>query len=136
MKKYITGIHHFALHPTTRAQYEKTVDFYCGLLGCEIIRSWDVDGRCGAFIDVGNSILELGLRDDGVEQYGAVHHIALSVEDLDEVLAHLKEAGYSSEAGAKIGELPTNPPFRAYVAFVKGPCGEDVEFFQEIGEVL
>lgn len=135
MKQYITGIHHFSLHPTTPEQYDKTVEFYCGLLGCGTIRAWDVNGRRGAFIDLGNSILELGLRDDGVETYGAVHHIALSVEDLDEVLEHLAQAGYVSENGPHVGELPTVPPFRAYVAFVKGPCGEDVEFFQEIGEV-
>ncbi len=42
--------------------------------------------------------------------------------------------GYPAVSGPRVGELPTEPPFRAYVAFCDGPCGESIEFFQELGE--
>ena len=114
--------------------FDRTMAFYCGTLGCEPVRAWDTDGRRGAFVDTGNCILELGLRDDGVREYGALHHLALAVDDLDALIPRLEAAGYPIVSGPRVGELPTNPPFRAYVAFCDGPCGESIEFFQELGE--
>ncbi len=133
-KHWITGVHHIALHPTTPEQFDQTIDFYCNILGCGIVRAWDRDGRRGAFVDAGNCILEIGLRDDGVARYGALHHLALATDALDELIPRLAAAGYPLVSGPNIGELPTDPPFRAYVAFCDGPCGESIEFFQELGE--
>ena len=132
--KWITGVHHIALHPTTPEMFDQTLAFYCGTLGCATLRAWDPDGRRGAFLDAGNCILEIGLRDDGVRAYGALHHLALAVDDLDALLPRLAAAGYPAVSGPRVGELPTEPPFRAYVAFCDGPFGESIEFFQELGE--
>lgn len=133
-KQWITGVHHVALHPATSKQYDKTLAFYRNLLGCETVRAWDVDGRRGAFLNTGNCILEVVLRDDGVQEYGALHHIALATDDLDGAASTFGSSGYSITSGPRVGELPTCPPFCAYVAFCDGPCGESIEFFQELGE--
>ena len=133
-KHWITGVHHIALHPTTPEQFDKTLAFYCETLGCDTVRAWDTDGRRGAFLSAGNCILEVVLRDDGVQNDGALHHLALSTEDLEALLPRLAAAGYAITSGPRVGELPTNPPFRAFVAFCNGPCGETIEFFQELGE--
>jgi glyoxylase I family protein len=95
------GIHHAAL---VCSDVEQTINFYQGLLGfplVELVENRDYGGSSHFFFDVGNSTLlgffdfpGLGLE-PGVESFGSVQHIAISVtpEKHAELRAKLDEAG-------------------------------------------
>jgi glyoxylase I family protein len=95
------GIHHAAL---ICSNVEQTIAFYQGLLGfplVELVENRDYGGSSHFFFDLGNSTLlgffdfpGLGLQ-PGVESFGSVQHIAISVtpEKHAELRTRLDEAG-------------------------------------------
>jgi glyoxylase I family protein len=95
------GIHHAAL---ICSDVEQTIQFYQGLLGfplVELVENRDYGGSSHFFFDLGNATLlgffdfpQLGLQ-AGVEAFGSVQHIAISVspEKHVELRAKLDAAG-------------------------------------------
>lgn len=96
----ITKINHVAI---AVPEIESARDFWCGALGLEIDHVEDVPSQKStvAFLPTGESELELlkptspdtGLAKFLAERGGGIHHLCLEVDDIDGMLAQLKEKG-------------------------------------------
>ncbi len=124
----IKKIHHIAM----KAEHEdfvRAVDFYTNVLGLEILRRWPT----GCMIKVGESVLEFT---DGVNPItgvlGTLQHLALATDDLDACVKTVTEAGYEVFTGPKEVIIKSEPPYPIRCAFIHGPLGEEIEFFQEL----
>ncbi len=129
------GFHHIALRAS---DFDKSFEFYTKGLGFEACLVWgEGDGR-GAMLDMGDgTILELfgggSGKSDSSENYraGKFFHLAIQTTDTDKSYAAALAAGAVADRppcdivikGAE-KELP------ARIAFVYGPDGEWLEFFQ------
>ena len=123
----ITCIHHVALKCHGAEEYEKVKDFYQNILDLKMKGEWS--GGC--HLTAGNAVLEIfkkGAEEGGT---GSIPHYSLGVDDMNKVCEVLTKAGYEVYNGPRDIELPLDPPVPATIAFVKGPLGEEIEFFQE-----
>ena len=77
----IKGIHHISMKCGTAEELAKVREFYIDLLGLKICREWPE----GIMIDAGNSKLEIFTNSEGTHQLGAIRHIALLTDDVDEI---------------------------------------------------
>ena len=123
----IKGIHHISMKCGTAQELAKVREFYIELLGMKIIREWAE----GMMIDTGNGLLEIFTNADGTHTLGAIRHLALLTDDVDEIAAKVKAAGYNLfiEPNDKI--IPSDPPYPIRMAFCYGPLGEQIEFYAE-----
>ena len=123
----IKGIHHISMKCGTAQELAKVREFYIELLGMKIIREWPE----GMMIDTGNGLLEIFTNADGTHSLGAIRHLALLTDDVDEIAAKVKAAGYDLfiEPNDKI--IPSDPPYPIRMAFCYGPLGEQIEFYME-----
>jgi len=120
----------------TCSDMNKTIEFYCGLLGLkEVLRKPTHTGGEVAFLDAGGGMLEI-VRPKGAVQSPAremprseagIRHFTLTVDDLDATYERLVAAGVTF----------TEPPRDAYnpeilkrVAFCLDPDGISVELTQ------
>ena len=127
----ILGFHHIGLK---YADLEKSLAFYRALGLTEVVR-WG---------DVGNEIVMLEMRDggriellpNGGDEYsvkGKWLHFAMKTEDVDGMYETALAAGAISQMPPKTVPLNASPkPTSIRIAFVKGPDGEEVEFFKEL----
>ncbi len=123
----ITGIHHISLKCGTKEEFEKAKAFYLDLLGFTVVREWPD----GIMIDTGNVMLEIFSNGAGIKTKGALRHIAFAADDVDGIVAKVKESGYEVFIEPNDIEIPSDPVFPARMAFCFGPLGEEIEFFQE-----
>lgn len=132
MDQLVLGTHHVALTPCGGEAFQRTLDFYCGILGLPVLRRWGEGESQAAMLDTGNSILEIlpGNAPDAACS-GSIPHFALEVSDVDRAAAAVRRAGYPITVEPKDLTLPTSPPFPIRIAFCRGPVGEELEFFQE-----
>lgn len=72
---------------------DKSVDFYTRILGFYLSRRLTMNGRDTAFVGLGDMLLEVHPARDGVVAPGASRQFGLSVSNMDEALAHLKQHG-------------------------------------------
>ena len=123
----IKGIHHISMKCGTAEELAKVREFYIELLGMKIIREWAE----GMMIDTGNGLLEIFTNAVGTHTLGAIRHLALLTDDVDEIAAKIKAAGYDLfiEPNDKI--IPSDPPYPIRMAFCYGPLGEQIEFYAE-----
>lgn len=129
----IKGLHHVSIKTNGAEQYNKTVDFYCNLLGMSITRQWQNGDDFGAMINAGNTIIELGSNAGGAEHsVSAIRHIALLVDSVDECVKAVSDAGHEIIIQPKNVEIPSNPVYKVRIAFCIGAAGEEVEFFEEL----
>ena len=126
----IRGIHHISMKCGTPEEFAEAKAFYCGLLGMRLVREWPQ----GAMIDTGAGEIEIFSTGEGIRQKGAIRHIALDVDDVDAYAERIRNAGYTVFIEPNDLTIPSDPPFRARMAFCKGPLGEEVELFSEQGE--
>ncbi len=127
----ISGVHHISLKPATPEEFEKTLHFYCGLLGLTVQSRWTKpDGTMLAMLDAGNCCLEIvGNGTWDKMEHGSLDHLAFCTDAVDELLALVKENGYEVTSPAADITLGTTPPTPIRNGFCKGPLGELVEFF-------
>lgn len=123
----ITGIHHISLKCGTKEEFEKAKAFYLVLLGFTVVREWPD----GIMINTGNVMLEIFSNGAGIKTKGALRHIAFAADDVDGIVAKVKESGYEVFIEPNDIEIPSDPVFPARMAFCFGPLGEEIEFFQE-----
>ena len=123
----ITGIHHVSLKCGTPEEFEKTKKFYLELLELKIKREWPE----GIMIDAGNCLIEIFNNGDGVKDKGAVRHFAFSVDNVDNLVEKVEDAGYKIFLGPKDIVINSVPELPARIAFLTGPLGEEIEFFCE-----
>ena len=86
----IKGIHHISMKCGTAEELTNVREFYIDILGLKIIREWAE----GMMIDTGNGLLEIFTNADGTHCLGAIRHMALLTDDVDEITAKVKAAGY------------------------------------------
>ncbi|MBQ8217858.1 MAG: VOC family protein [Oscillospiraceae bacterium] len=124
----ITGFHHIAMKCCGQEEFEKTVHFYHDIYGLPIERSWEN----GLMIRVGESFLEI--FNDGTDKprTGFVRHFAIQTEDVDGCIEKARAAGYEIMEEPHNIEFASDPPYPARIAFVRGPVGEELEFFAEL----
>ena len=127
------GFHHIALRA---ADYEKSMAFYCDVLGCEIKAAWGDPGKRIALLNLGDGgSIELFEESEGEKPEngmapGVWWHLALRADDPDKAYARALAAGAKSHIAPKEAELGDNLKVR--LAFVIGLSGEIIEFFKEL----
>ncbi len=130
MKNIIKGIHHIALKCPGIESYNKTVGFYCDILGLPIKRSWGDGLLSGIMLDTGAGMLEIFANGEGLPEESLVRHFAFDVEDPDACIEAVRTAGYEVTMEPDDIIIESNPPYPARIAFCKGPLGEEIEFFK------
>ena len=123
----IKGIHHISTKCGTAEELAKVREFYIELLDLKIIREWAE----GMMIDTGNGLLEIFTNADGTHCLGAIRHMALLTDDVDEIAAKVKAAGYDLFIEPNNKDIPSDPVYPIRMAFCYGPLGEKVEFYME-----
>ena len=126
-----TGFHHIGLKYTDLA---RSLGFYTAIGLKEVVR-WGNEG---------NEIVMLALSDggrvellpSGDEEYvtnGKWLHFAIAVDDVDAAYENALAAGAPSLIPPKTVELDSTPEkISIRIAFVKGPDGEELEFFKQL----
>ncbi|MCR4767737.1 MAG: VOC family protein [Saccharofermentans sp.] len=123
----IKGLHHISMKCATKVEFEKAKSFYLNLLGFSIVRQWPQ----GIMIDLGNTQLEIFCNGNGVKDLGAIRHMAFATDDVEEIVAKVKDAGYEVFIEPNDIVIDSEPEFHARMAFCFGPLGEQIEFFKE-----
>ncbi len=129
-ESYCTGFHHIAL---ASANFEKSVDFYMNAIGCKELCRWGEGEGRGIMLDLGDgAIIEIFANGSGEPEVNARFiHFALKTEDAEKAYNKAIAAGAKSKMEPKeidIQAVPNVIPVK--IAFVFGPDGESVEFFQ------
>lgn len=128
----IKGVHHIALKCKGTEAFKKALHFYCDLLGMPVVRSWGEGDSAGTMLAIGGgSMMELFASGEDEPGQGAIRHFALATDDVDACAKVCADAGYDVFIQPKDIVIASNPPFPARIAFVTGPVGEEIEFFQE-----
>ncbi len=111
----------------TEDELRRVKEFYIDILGLKICRTWSD----GLMIDTGNGFIEIFTNADGEHRLGAIRHLALLTDDVDETVRKVKSAGYEVfvEPGDKV--IDSAPEYKIRMAFCFGPLGEQLEFFSE-----
>lgn len=127
------GFHHIAL---SASNFEKSLQFYTEGLGFTKYRSWKTEtGRSIALLNFGNDTY-VELFSDGkqeavpVEPAGSYFHLALRTTDAEGAFHCALSAGAQPHKEPALCILPATPEMRVKIAFVKGPDGELIEFFE------
>ncbi|MBR5308668.1 MAG: VOC family protein [Clostridia bacterium] len=131
----LNGFHHIALNAS---DFDKSYKFYTECLGLTEYRRWKTaDGvKTIALLECGNgNMIELfssaAPRTMYDEEGGNVIHFAFRVDNAKYWYDKAIAFGCESHMEPSPKELPANPPIPCVLAFVKGPDGELIEFFEE-----
>jgi len=131
----ITGFHHIAV--IARRDYGKAVAFYADVLKLTRRVEFVVTGRNFSLFDCGggNYIELVDQTGDHAESKPAtLAHLALRTNDVDGMIARVRDAGYVVTVEPVSLSLPTHSgpnPFNVRIAFFDGPEGESIELFDE-----
>jgi len=127
------GFHHVAFRCV---DFDKSLAFYETAFGFRRAYGWGEGDSRAAKLDIGDgNYLEIfagGKPQTG--DAGPIIHFALRVPDCDAAFARAVKAGATVNMEPKDVDLPGDTVVRVRIAFVKGPDGEEIEFFQN--EVL
>ncbi|MBO4922116.1 MAG: VOC family protein [Lachnospiraceae bacterium] len=123
----IKGIHHISMKCGSAEELIRVKEFYVGVLGLKIIREWPD----GIMIDTGNGFIEIFTNAEGEHRLGAIRHVALLTDDVDEMIEKVRSGGYEVIVGPNDKIIESNPPYPIRMAFCYGPLGEQIEFFSE-----
>ncbi len=127
----VKGFHHIALKCR---DIDKSLAMYRALGMTEVIR-WGEGEKLIVMLDVGDGgRIELFANgSDEFAENGKWQHFALCVDDVDKAYATALAAGFAPHILPKVVPLASMPaPVSINVAFVKGPDGEQLEFFREV----
>ena len=123
------GSHHLAL---AASDFDKSFAFYTEGLGMQLAAAWGEGTGRAALLDIGDgSHIELFANGTAQPQADAKYvHFAIRTTDTDTAFANAIAAGAREKIAPKTVAIPATPPLPARIAFVFGPDGEEVEFFQ------
>jgi glyoxylase I family protein len=139
----VSGFHHIAMKT---ADFDATLAFYVGGLGFRDAYSWGEDARASGGGDSRAVMLDTGDGNyievfaggagtpDGEPPAGTILHAAYRTRDCDAMVARALEAGAELQMPPPEIQMSGEPSFGIRIAFVRGPSGETIEFFQN--EVL
>ena len=141
----ITGFHHIAV--IARRDYGKAVAFYADVLKLTRRVEFVVTGRNFSLFDCGGgNYIELvdqtadqqtsdqQTGDHAESKPATLAHLALRTNDVDGMIARVRDAGYVVTVEPVSLSLPTHSgpnPFNVRIAFFDGPEGESIELFDE-----
>jgi len=123
----VKGVHHISLKSHDAAEYEAVKKFYTEVMALSVCREW----AGGCMLSAGNTILELVASGAVAGDTGVINHLAFLVDSVDEALAAVAEAGCQPFIGPKDICIPSEPPYPARIAFIRGPMNEQIELFEE-----
>lgn len=128
IQKYVNGLQHIGI-PTN--DIEKTIEFYCGL-GFEVVMRTvnEAAGEKVAFLRLQGVTVETYQNGLAVGKAGAIDHIALDVNDVDDLFVELKGRGYHL-LDEQVHFLPFWEHGVKYF-MIEGPNGEKLEFSQRL----
>lgn len=135
------GFHHIAIRAY---DFEASLKFYTEGLGFVRRYGWGVDGRANGERDSRAALLDTGdgnyleLFAGGTRQPGGVPldevvlHFAFRTDDTDAALERARQAGatVTQETKSVVPAHAESPEQTFRIAFVRGPDGELIEFFQ------
>ena len=125
------GFHHIALKC---ANLEKSLKFYTALGLTEVLRWGEGEKEIVMMELADGGIIELFAN--GGDEYavnGKWAHFAMSTSDVDGMFEKAISAGATPLIAPKTVPLDSKPVLASiHIAFVKGPDGEEVEFFQRL----
>ncbi len=127
---HINGIHHYMLNCCGYAAFQRAVAFYRDVLGLTVVRSWGAGEDAAVMLDTGAGCVEIFANAPDTLPMGTIRHIALSTPDTDACFCAAVEAGCAAVTAPMDVVIPSEPPCPARIAFVTGPVGEEIEFFQ------
>lgn len=125
----IKGFHHVCMRCSGHEKFEEDVRFYRDVLGLKLLRIWGGDDP-GAMLEIGGTIIEIFENGQEQEATGSVNHFAFLVDDPVPCTEAVRKAGYevTKEPFDAVMDA-TDGVLNIFVSFVKGPIGEDIEFF-------
>ncbi|MBB5666029.1 VOC family protein [Rhizobium leguminosarum] len=120
----------------TVSDMDRTVDFYCGLLGLRLhLRKVMADGAEIAFLDAGGGMLEIiapaggaGRAVDVPEGTAGLRHLTFLFDSVDETFARLEKAGVQIKERPR---LAINAEVMHKVAFLRDPDGIQIELAEK-----
>ena len=132
------GFHHVAI--ITR-DWDKSMAFYCDGLGFAPKINWGEAPRRAVMLDVGDgNYLEVFERDvitekqpereNALDGEPNLLHLCLRTDDCKAAVETARRAGAEVTVEAKVPDVFTQMGLSTMIAFVKGPDGEIIEFFQ------
>jgi len=125
------GFHHIGLKC---ADLKKSEEFYRALGLKEVVR-WGEGEKEIVMYDLGDGgRIELFANGgDGFAVNGKWVHFAMTVDDVDAAYATALAAGAAPLTPPKVVPLDSTPEkISINIAFVKGPDGEELEFFKQV----
>ncbi|MCF0259182.1 MAG: VOC family protein [Erysipelotrichaceae bacterium] len=138
--------HHAALRPAPQ-NFERTLQFYTELLGFKTSARWSrfmegMETQCAMVHPEDGICLEIfGCGKTDEPGMGPWQHFCYQVDDGDALIKKLVKAGYQTTdpAGNPVEFVPgreivvcEDPLMHWRCSFVKGPCGELIEFLQDL----
>lgn len=145
MKSTVSRTHHTALRPT-KENFEKTLFFYTHVLGFSVDSQWiwqngEREIPC-AMVNPGDGVMIeiFGSGSSDAMPVGAYPHVCYEVADVAETMKKLNDAGYpATDPNGNLFpevysdyEMCDTPRILWRCAFVQGPCGEIIEFLQDL----
>ena len=126
------GFHHVAIRT---AQWEKSLQFYTQGLGFNLRAEWGEEPRRACLLDTGDgNYLEIFEREaiEGGASDGraAIMHFAFRADDCEAAVEKARAAGAVVTVEPKVPQPFTTLGLKTKIAFIKGPDGEIVEFFE------
>ena len=116
----VQGIHHGCIR-CEKPEIEKVKEFYQGVLGMPVIRSWGEPELAGFMFDTGAGLVEVFTDAEGQLPQGSIRHFALKTDDVDGCVKAVREAGYPITVAKRHRDsVPTG---------ISGSCG----FLQRTG---
>ena len=106
----VQGIHHVCIR-CEKNEIEKVKEFYQGVLGMPVIRSWGEPELAGFMFDTGAGLVEVFTDAEGVLPQGSIRHFALKTDDVDGCVKAVREAGYPITVEPKDVVIPSQPEF-------------------------
>ena len=123
------GFHHIAL---AASDFDRSVKFYTEGLGFAPAAAWGEGEGRAALLDIGNgSHFEIFANGTQDAQAGEKFvHFAVRTTDADKAFESAIAAGARAHMPPTTLDIPASPPMPVRIAFVYGPDGELLEFFQ------
>lgn len=127
----LLGFEHIGM---TVSQMDRSLDFYCGLLGLRLALRRTTAGGELAFLDAGGGMLEMAAPAQDVARFrdvpnseAGLRHLTFAYDDVDAMIEQLEASG------VEIVERPRrayNTEMISRVAFVRDPDGILVELIE------
>jgi catechol 2,3-dioxygenase-like lactoylglutathione lyase family enzyme len=122
-KSLFTGVEHIGIKTS---DMDKSLSFYQDILGFKFLNRFKPGDVELAFLELGNTVVELVEVIDGRSlDDGVINHLALRVADIFKAINHLQvhNVEMNSSEPMSLGE-------GRYNFFFRGPSGEKLELYQ------